>query len=145
MDLNRKEQVEAAFIILTETNLDLNLYFANMTRLGLSEERASRLYNLILIACGREILSNKNKSPRFSKHYLIAKKQKIFFSSCPIYREILDFIRSADKNTIAILGVLSCELQAFNAALNEMQIKVGRSLNEKDVSIIEIHAPELPY
>ena len=115
-----------------------------MMQHGITEERANRLYNLILIACGRAILSSGKTAPQFPDHYVVAGDTKVSFGSCPIYTGIIQHMKTLNKDTITVLGVLSCEMVAFNACLNEMEKKLGHAPDAAHISNIVLYPPELP-
>ena len=138
------DEVSLAFSALVHSNVEAEAYFTIMIQNGISEERANRLYNLILIACGRAILSSGKTAPQFPDHYVVAGDTKVSFGSCPMYTGIIQHMKTLNKDTITVLGVLSCEMVAFNACLNEMEKKLGHAPDAAHISNIALYPPELP-
>ncbi|MBN1801629.1 MAG: hypothetical protein JW891_09005 [Candidatus Lokiarchaeota archaeon] len=145
--MNLKKQVELAFSTLVQSKLNMNVYFTKMMENGLSKELTGRLYNLILIACGRSILTSSDVSPRLSEHYVVRNSGNVLFSKCPIYTQILKHMKKLNRDTITVIGTCSCEMQSFNDVLNQVQEKIGRPITLEDgelIGKIEIYPPELP-
>ena len=138
------DEVSFAFSALVQSNVDLEAYFDKMIQHGITEERANRLYNLILIACGRAILSGGEPALKLPDHYVVAGDTKVSFTSCPMYTGITQHMTTLNTATIAGLGVLSCEMVAINWRLNEMEKELGHAPDAADISQIVLYPPELP-
>ncbi|MGJ8694005.1 MAG: hypothetical protein ACSHW0_16170 [Thalassotalea sp.] len=134
-------EVERAFQALLKTNGNVSEYFLLM---GKKDKNVlARLYNLILIACGRDVILSADGKPSFAIFYQVA-EEEIEFSKCPIYQKVLKYMETLNNDSIVILGILSCEMQSFNWMINELGSKQDTPLTVKQISEIEIYPPKLP-
>ena len=136
--------VPLAFKLLVNSGVNIDLYFDEMLKKGVSEEDSSRLYNLILIACGRKLIRQLVSIPTLPKTYVVRDKGSINFINCDYYSGIVKHIATLNSDTVTVLGMLSCEIQAFNSMLNELDSQNPDKTTEENISDIELLPPELP-
>jgi hypothetical protein len=138
-----KDEVEIAFEALVRTNVDLDTYYALMAQAGISKPVSSRLYNLILILCGRRLMSTGEASPQFPSYYLV-QGSRIDFESCEYCKRIDAYLNRVTRDTVAVFGVLSCEMGSVNSCLNEMEKKLGHAPGNEWIKKIQLYPPDLP-
>jgi len=137
-------EADIALQVLISSEDDLNVYYSYLESKGFTQEQAARLYNLILIACGRQLLTSGVASPSLPDHYLLNGSEKVLFESCEVYKQVVNAINLRSKEEITFLGSGSCEVQAFNDVLNKLEAKLGRPPEGKDIELIELYPPEMP-
>lgn len=114
-----------------------------MAEAGCPRPLAYRFVNLVPILAGRRFLAASGRPPKLADHYVLVdgrgNERAVRFAECAICRAAEWRLSQIDPTEVMTIGLGSCEVQALNAALNQL----GPQATEETVASVTIEAPRM--
>lgn len=128
---------------LARSGADFGQQVNAMAEAGCPEPMAYRFANLVPILAGRRFLAASGPLPKLADHYVLVDGQggerAVRFAECAICRAAERRLSQLDPAEVLTIGLGSCEVQALNAALNQL----GPQATKEIVASVTIEAPRM--